>query len=152
MEQEFLAELERQLPNDKRLALRVVRIKDVQAPVAGQLEVTATPTVIVYDRWGKVLARTSKPDEVRSAVRKGLLMGRLDWIDEDHEKASETYGAPREALRRGLPGIVKTMSMRPDAFRVFNIMSQIHFTDGFLKRREHEMVGAYVSALNKCKF
>ena len=44
------------------------------------------------------------------------------------------------------------MALRPDAYQMFNIISTIHFTDGFLKRREHEMVAAYVSALNRCKF
>ncbi len=79
-------------------------------------------------------------------------MTRIKWVDEDDPKAPEVYGAPPEVLKRGLPGIVKTMSLRPDAFKMFNMMSTIHFSDGFLKRREHEMIAAYVSALNKCKF
>jgi hypothetical protein len=44
------------------------------------------------------------------------------------------------------------MALRPDAYKMFNIMSTMHFSDGFLKRREHEMIAAYVSSLNRCKF
>jgi hypothetical protein len=152
IEQQFLADLKTQLPKDDKVLLDVVRLKALTAPAAQQYKITATPTSIVYDRFGKELARTSQPEEIRAAVRKGQLMARIHWIDEDDPKAPEVYGAPPEALKQGLPGIVKTMGLRPDAYKMFNIMSQIHFSDGFLKRREHEMIAAYVSSLNKCKF
>jgi hypothetical protein len=124
----------------------------MSAPAAQQYQITATPTALVYDRFGRTLARTSVPGEIVAAVRKGHLMARIKWFDEDDPAAPQVYGAPPEALKRGLPGIVKTMGLRPEAFKMFNIMSEIHFSDGFLKRREHEMVAAYVSALNRCKF
>jgi hypothetical protein len=152
MEQQFLTELEKALPLDKKVALSVVRLKDTRAPAAQQYAVQATPTAVIYDRFGKEIARTSQPEEIRAAVRKGMLMARIKWIDEDDPKAPEVYGAPPEALKQGLPGIVKTMALRPEAYKMFNILSTMHFSDGFLKRREHEMVAAYVSSLNKCKF
>lgn len=152
MEQQFLTDLEQQLPKDDKVVLNVVRLKDLSAPAAQQYMIKATPTALIYDRFGHELARTSLPDEIRAAVRKSQLMARIKWIDEDDPKAPEVYGAPPEALKRGLPGIVKTMALRPEAFKMFNIMSEIHFTNGFLTRREHEMVAAYVSFLNKCKF
>jgi hypothetical protein len=152
MERAFLADLEKQLPQSDKVGLDVVRLKDLAAPAAQQYMVKSTPTAIVFDRFAHELARTSAPDEIKAAVRKGQLMGRLKWIDEDDPKAPEFYGAPPEALKHGIPGIVKTMSLSPMAFRMFNIMSTIHFSDGFLKRREHEMIAAYVSSLNKCKF
>lgn len=152
MEQQFLADLEQQMPQTEKVVLKVVRLKEVTAPAAQQYTITATPTALVYDRFGKELARTSQPDEIRAAVRKGQLMGRIKWIDEDDPKALEVYGRPAEVIQRGLPGIVKTMGLRPNAFQMFNIMSELHFTDGFLKRREHEMIASYVSALNRCKF
>lgn len=152
MEQQFLAEVEKLLPADKNLALRVVRLKDMSAPAAKQYEVTATPTAIVYDRFARVLGRSAQPDEIKAAVRKGQLMARIKWIDEDDPKAPEVYGYPAAMIKRGMPGIVKTMGLRPEAYKMFNILSEMHFTNGFLKRREHELVGAYVSALNKCKF
>lgn len=152
IEQQFLTDLKAQMPKDDKVLLDVVRLKALTAPAAQQYKVTATPTAIVYDRFGRELARTSKPEEIQAGVRKGQLMARIKWIDEDDPKAPEVYGAPPEALKRGIPGIVKTMALRPEAYKMFNIMSQIHFSDGFLKRREHEMIAAYVSSLNKCKF
>jgi len=152
MEQQFLADLEKQVPSDPKVALDVVRLKDVSAPAALQYSVTATPTAIVYDRFGHEIARSSQPDDIKAAVRKGQLMGRIKWIDEDDPKAPEVYGAPATALKRGIPGIIKTMSLRPEAVQMMNLISKIHFTNGFLKRREHEMIAAYVSALNRCKF
>jgi hypothetical protein len=152
IEQQFLTDLKTQLPKDEKVLLDVVRLKAMTAPAAVQYKVTATPTAIVFDRFGKELARTSKPEEIRAGVRKGQLMGRIKWIDEDDPRAPEVYGAPPEAMKQGIPGIVKTMALRPEAYKMFNIMSQIHFSDGFLKRREHEMIASYVSSLNKCKF
>jgi len=152
IEQQFLTDLKTQLPKDDKVVLEVVRLKALTAPAAQQYLIKATPTAIVYDRFGRELARTSQPDEIRAGVRKGQLMGRIKWIDEDDPKAPEVYGAPPAALKHGLPGIVKTMALRPEAYKMFNIMSQIHFSDGFLKRREHEMIASYVSSLNKCKF
>ena len=152
MERQFLADLELALPDTKKLALNVVRLKDTAAPAAQQYMVKSTPTAIVFDRFGREIGRSAQPDEIKAAIRKGLLMARIKWIDEDDPKAPEVYGAPPEALKHGIPGIVKTMTLRPDAFKMFNMMSTMHFTDGFLKRREHEMIAAYVSSLNKCKF
>ena len=153
MEQQFLDELEKQLPNNDRVALRVVKLRNLDAQAAKQCDLKATPTAIVYDRFARELARSSSPDEIRAAVRKGMLMARIAWIDEDHPKASEVYGFPPGMRPPGqLPGIVKTMSLKPEAFSMFRNMSQIHFSNGFLTRREHEIVGAYVSALNKCRF
>jgi hypothetical protein len=152
MEQQFLTDLEKLLPDDEKVALEVVRLKEVTAPAAQQYAIQATPTAIVYDRFGRELARTSQPEQIRAAVRKGQRMARIQWIDEDDPKAPQVYGVPPEALQRGLPGIVKTMALRPEAYRMFRILSEIHFSDGFLKRREHEMIAAYVSSLNKCKF
>ena len=152
MENDFLAQLERELPTSTRLALRVVRLKRLKARAARDFQITATPTAIVYSRFGEELGRSSQPNQIRAAVRKGLLMARIHWIDEDDPAAPEFYGRPAEALKQGIPGIVKTFSLRRDVFQVFMGMSQIHFSDGFLKRREHELIAAYTSALNKCKF
>jgi hypothetical protein len=152
IEQQFVASLEKDLPKSPKLGLDLVRLKDLSAPAAMQYNVTVTPTAIVYDRFGRELTRTAQPDEIVAAVRKGQLMGRIKWVDEDDPKAPEVYGYPAAQIKRGIPGIVKTMALRPDAYKMFNIMSAMHFSDGFLKRREHEMIAAYVSSLNRCKF
>ena len=152
IEQQFRVELEKMLPLDKKVQLDLVLLKTLTVPAALQYAVKETPTAIVIDRFGREIGRSSQPDQIKAAVRKGQLMARIKWIDEDDPKAPATYGTTAARLKIGMPGIVKTMALRPDAFKMFNIMSDIHFSDGFLKRREHEMVAAYVSALNKCKF
>ncbi len=151
MEQQFLEDLQKALPSGQKLALKLVRITSLEAEAAKQFDVASTPTAITFDRWAKEIGRSSTPDEIKAAVRKGTLMGRIKWIDEDDPKAAEIYG-PQLRPGRMLPGIVKTYSLRPEAFSIFNTMSKIHFTDGFLPRRDHEVIAAYVSGLNKCKF
>jgi hypothetical protein len=152
MERQFLDDLVKAIPADPKVAFNVVRLKDTSAPAAQQYSVTSTPTAIIFDRFGREIGRTGQPEEITAAVRKGQLMGRIKWVDEDDPKAPEVYGAPAAALKRGIPGIIKTMSLRPEAVQMMNLISKVHFSDGFLKRREHEMVAAYVSSLNRCKF
>src|SRR5947209_3114984 len=74
MEEAFLTDLEKQLPQNEHLALRVIRLKNLDAPAAKQYEITATPTVIVLDRFGHTLARASDPAEIAKAVGQGLRM------------------------------------------------------------------------------
>jgi hypothetical protein len=152
MEEQFAADLKKLLPAGPKVSLSLVKLKDTSAPAAQQYDIKATPTAIVYDRFGREIGRSSDPEQIRGAVRKGQLMARIKWVDEDDPKAPEVYGAPAQALKRGLPGIVKAMSLRPDVYKLFNELSRVHFSAGFLERREHEMIAAYVSALNKCKF
>src|SRR6266852_4114697 len=80
METQFLTDLEPDLKNGKNLSVGLVRLKDTNAPAALQYEIKETPTAIVYDRFGNTIARTSKPDELKAAIRKGELMGRIKWI------------------------------------------------------------------------
>jgi hypothetical protein len=152
MEEGFLKQLEGALPGDEKVALRVIRLRSLEDPAAKQHEITATPTALVLDRFGRPLARTSDAEEIGQAVQKGLRQGRIAWVDEEDPKAPQIYGRPAEMIRRGVPGIVKTQSLRPDAMKMFMEMSQIHFTKGFLDRRSHELIAAYVSAINKCKY
>lgn len=152
MEQTFVQDLEKKLPAKAPLGVRLIRLKNLEAEAAKQHEITATPTAIVVDRFGRPLARTSSADEIVTAVARGLRKGRIHWIDEEDPKAPEVYGRPPDALKRGVPGIVKTMSLRSDVMQMFMAMSRIHFSDGFLDRRTHELVASYVSALNECRF
>ena len=48
--------------------------------------------------------------------------------------------------------ILKTMSLRPDFLAAIQAASQVHFTDGYLTRAQHEMIASYVSALNRCRY
>lgn len=155
MEQDYQTSMERELSNappGSRVALRVVQLRSLDTPAADQFGILKTPTVLVFDRWGHLLHRSADPKAIMAAVRKGTLMGRIKWHDEDDPKSPEVYGFPAAAIGRGIPGIVKTMGQRQEAMKVMREFEAVHFSAGFLPRREHEMIGAYVSALNKCKF
>ncbi len=56
--------------------------------------------------------------------------------------------------RRGqVAHIYRTMSLRPDILRrVADLMDVAHFRDGFLTRRQKEMIATYASALNQCAY
>jgi alkylhydroperoxidase/carboxymuconolactone decarboxylase family protein YurZ len=48
---------------------------------------------------------------------------------------------------------MRTMSLEPDVMMtVQSVAGKMHFSDGALPRRQKEMIAAYVSALNKCKY
>ena len=100
IEQQFLTDLAKQLPADK-VALKVVKVKDLTAAAAQQFSIKATPTALVYDRFGHELTRASQPEEINAAARKGRLMARIAWVDEDNPKAPEVYGMTPEAIKRG---------------------------------------------------
>jgi hypothetical protein len=53
---------------------------------------------------------------------------------------------------RPVPGIIKTMSLRPDFLQAIDSASRLHFTDGTLTRAQHEMIASYVSAFNRCRY
>jgi hypothetical protein len=48
--------------------------------------------------------------------------------------------------------ILQTMSLRPDFLAAIQAASRLHFTDGALSRAQHEMIAAYVSAINRCRY
>src|SRR5216684_1577226 len=64
IEQQFLTELEKQIPTADKVVLDVVRLKELTAPAAQQYMIKATPTALVYDRFGREIARTSQPEEI----------------------------------------------------------------------------------------
>lgn len=152
MEQEFLKQLQSAVPDEKKSGIRLVQLKRLDSPAAEQFGIVKTPAAIVFDRWGNVLNRTTDVEQIKAAVHKGSLMGRIKWMDEENPDSPKFYGRPAFMIKQGIPGIVKTMSLRKDVFDMFMQMSNIHFSDGYLKRREHELIASYVSALNKCKF
>jgi hypothetical protein len=81
-------------------------------------------------------------------------MPRIRWI-EDGEAGGELaaiYAKQRATPSGQVPDIVRTMSLRPDFMAGFIQMSELNFTDGALSRAQHEMIAAYVSALNRCHY
>jgi hypothetical protein len=148
LERGFLEEL-RERARDM-VKLRVVQLKTGMEPIARQYEITETPTAIVFDRRGRQIAKTADSEAIRAGVMKAAEVMRIDWV---------TEGDPRmEVLRRtfggrGIPGILRTMSLQPEWMDAINVLSQrAHFSDTALKRRTKEMIATYVSALNKCKY
>ena len=66
---------------------------------------------------------------------------------------AELYAAARARSPAGVvPGILKTMSLRPDFLAAIEGASRLHFTDGALTRAQHEMIASYVSALSRCRY
>jgi alkylhydroperoxidase family enzyme len=82
-------------------------------------------------------------------------MARIAWIEDD-AATGQLAGLYEQLKRRSERGtvadILRTMSLRPDFLRAIDQASQMHFTDGALTRAEHEMIAAYVSALNRCHY
>ena len=133
-----------------RIGLRTIQLQTGAEPVAKQYEVKETPTAIVYDRRGRLVARTSDMAEMRAAVMKAAAVMRIDWVEEGDPRMDEV-----EKLlgRRAAPGILRTMSLKPEYLKYIHELSRLaHFSDGFLDRRTKEMIATHVSALNKCRY
>ena len=84
-------------------------------------------------------------------------MARIRWIEEEDAtgEVADAYAHwfAKSPGRTAIPGILKCMSLRPDLLNAFDAMSdELHFRDGFLTRRIKEMIGTYVSALNRCRY
>ena len=82
-------------------------------------------------------------------------MARIAWVEDGDASGAiaEIYADLKRTSARGnVPDILRTMSLRPDFLRAIDQASRLHFTDGALSRAEHEMIAAYVSALNRCHY
>jgi hypothetical protein len=134
------------------VGVRLVRLGGLDSPAAQEYEIRETPTLMVLDRFGRLLLRTSNVEEIGPVVQKAMRMARIKWVDESDPEAATTY-RHMGGGRQPVPGIMKTMSLRPELMEGMNrIAGMAHFTDGFLPRRTKEMIATYVSAINHCKF
>jgi hypothetical protein len=84
-------------------------------------------------------------------------MARIRWVNESEAtgEIAKAYGDWTAANpgRPEIPGILKSLSLRPDLLRGMDELSdKVHFSDGHLTRRLKEMIAAYVSALNQCPY
>ncbi len=79
---------------------------------------------------------------------------KIDVIDESAASGdvAEAYDYWRaRSGQRQVPGILKSLSARPDFLKqAVDFSRTIHFSDGYLTRRDKEMIGAYASYLNNC--
>jgi hypothetical protein len=82
-------------------------------------------------------------------------MPRIKMVEEKDATGplAELYATSKARSIAGVvPGILRTMSLRPDFLGAINEASRLHFTDGALTRAQHEMIASYVSALNRCRY
>jgi hypothetical protein len=149
LERDFVATLKRDTQN--RIGFRVIHLKTGTEAIAKKHQIGETPTVLVYDRRGRLVGRSSQAEEIRTQVRKALDVKRIDWAQEGDPRLD----AVRQMLggQKQVPEILRTMSLRPDYLQGFMAMSMpAQFTDGFIDRRTKELIATYVSAINKCKY
>lgn len=148
MERSFAEKLRKEW--EGKAGVEVIHLKTGSEPAARRYEIKETPTGLVYDRRGRFVGRSSDADEIRAAVRKAAGVPRIDWAADDDPRMAEV-----EKLlgRRPGGGILRTMSLAPQYLAAINEAARkAHFSDGFLTRREHEIIASYVSALNKCRY
>ena len=77
------------------------------------------------------------------------MMPYIRWIEPENAtgEAAEFYRAFSTA------DIMRCMSLRPDFGRLIaEAAMRLHFSDGFLSRRDHEAVATYVAGINQCPF
>jgi len=82
-------------------------------------------------------------------------MPRIKWIEDADATGAlaSAFAQIRATAESGsVADILRTMSFRPDFMLAINDASRLHFTDGALTRAQHEMIAAYVAALNRCHY
>lgn len=135
----------------EKVGFRLIRLQSGSEPIARRYEVKTTPTAIVYDRRGRIVARSADAGAIKAAVRKAAGVMRIDWAEEDDPRFEEAIRL--RGGKRPLPGIMRTMSLKPEYMGHIHELAQVaHFADGFIDRRTKEMIATYVSSLNHCKY
>jgi hypothetical protein len=82
-------------------------------------------------------------------------MARIKMVGEDEATGplADIYSTSKaRSVAHVVPDILRTMSLRPDFLAAIDAASRMHFSDGALTRAQHEMIAAYVSALNRCRY
>ena len=84
-----------------------------------------------------------------------LSMTRIKWVEDADATGAvaSAFAQIRATSQSGsVADILRTMSLRPDFMTAINEASRLHFTDGALTRAQHELIAAYVAALNRCHY
>jgi hypothetical protein len=137
---------------ENRVGLRLIQLKSLDSVAARTYEILQTPTLMVLDRFGRLLVRTSNAEEIGPAVNKAMRMARLKWVVETDPEAATAYRMMGGG-RSKVPEIMKTMSLRPDLMEgIMRVAQAGHFSNGYLPRKTKEMIATYVSAINHCKY
>lgn len=89
--------------------------------------------------------KTVNPEEGGERLQKALADQRALYPKE--------YAEPVQALDQGLPGIVASHSLIPEAlYHAFATFGSLMSPDLPLERRQHEMIATMVSLTNKCHY
>jgi hypothetical protein len=154
LEKQFLANMQKMVTG-RPVALRVVSLTKGDEPITKQFEIKETPTVVIFDRRGRETGRSSEAMEIQKIAIKASRVARIDWLEDGpmfDEMKKQMPGLPFKSANQ-LPEILRTMSLEPEIMMtVQSVAGKMHFSDGALPRRQKEMIAAYVSALNKCKY
>lgn len=81
----------------------------------------------------------------------------IQWVNEGDAQGElgEIYRDWLQANphRSEMPGILKCFSLRPDVLKpMLGMIYPLQFADGFLTRRQKEMIATLVSGLNQCPY
>ena len=84
-------------------------------------------------------------------------MAWIKWISDDEATGpvQDIYEnwMKKNPGRSQMPDILKCFSLRPDLLQsVIDISYPLQFAEGFLTRRQKDMIATYVSALNQCRY
>lgn len=150
---EFLDSLKK-ASEGQSVEIQVIALKTGAEPIAKKYEVTETPTVLVYDRRGRLTGKATALKETVELAMQASDVGRIDWAMPGSPEAEKIQKMnPRMDDPRKLPGIMRAMSLNPEAMAgMIQMASRMHFSPGKLDVRTKEMIATYVSSLNSCKF
>lgn len=89
--------------------------------------------------------RTLSPDDASAAVNDAMAKQRALYPPE--------YAEPVHELDQGLPGIVASHTLIPEAlYHAFATFGALMSPELPLQRRQHEMIATMVSLTNKCHY
>ena len=89
--------------------------------------------------------RTRSLDEADAKVLEAMAKQRALYPPE--------YGQPVQELDQGLPGIVASHTLIPEAlYHAFATFGSLMSSELPLQRRQHEMIATMVSLTNKCHY
>src|SRR5947209_1022033 len=57
-----VARLEERVTRSGKVALRLIRLRSLDVPAAQAYDIRQTPTLMVLDRFGRLMVRTTNPD------------------------------------------------------------------------------------------
>ena len=81
----------------------------------------------------------------------------IQWVEDGEAtgdlKAIYDRIVEKSPFTGGVPAIMKCFSLRPDVLRlVYDISGTLQFSEGFLSRKDKEMIATFVSARNRCEY